>query len=174
LPELTGRPFVGGLDPDAGVEHTFAGLTGATLAGRPLADCTDADLERFCRRYNVGWVVAWSPAVRQRLRDWPLARPVAELHDGGPGWLFELDRPRTLVLKGKARVVQADWQRIALADAEPEDGQLVLSLHHHPGWRVLPSDVRVERDPDVDDPVPFLRLRLPGPLLRLTLIWEGP
>jgi hypothetical protein len=36
---------------------------------------------------------------------------------------------------------------------------------------VSPSDVRVERHPDPDDPIPFLRLRLPGPVLRLTLTW---
>ena len=37
-----------------------------TMAGvhaRPLAEWSDADLEEFCRRYNVGYVVCWTPAV---------------------------------------------------------------------------------------------------------------
>jgi hypothetical protein len=172
LPLWTGRHFLGGLDPDAGVEHVFAALGEESLAGRPLADWTDAELDRFCARYNVGWVVAWSPAAVERFDRWPRARRLAAVRDGESGWLFALDRPRSFVLKGRAKLVQADAQRVALADVVPEDGVIVLSLHHHDGWHVMPPDVVVERDPDVDDPIPFLRLRLTGPLSRLTLTWE--
>jgi hypothetical protein len=172
LPVWTGRQYLGGLDPEAGVEHVFAALGEEGLAGRPLADWADAELERFCRRYNVGWVVCWSPGAVERFTAWPLARRLGPVRDGDAGWLFALDLPHSFVLKGRARVVQADWQRVALADVVPEDGQVVLSLHHHAGWHVMPPDVRVERDLDVDDPIPFLRLRVNGPLSRLTLTWE--
>src|SRR5262249_47634260 len=57
LPLLTERSFIGGLDADAGIEHTACGLTEGTLAGRPLEDWKNEDLTRYCKRYNVGWVV---------------------------------------------------------------------------------------------------------------------
>jgi hypothetical protein len=173
LPELTGRAFLGGLDPYAGVEHAFAGLRHGNLADRPIASWTDADLEAFCRRYNVGWVVSWTPAVEARLRAWSAISEVAALNHGGRGRLFAVNRAPAFVIKGKAQVDQADWRRVALSNVEPENGEIVLSLHHHAGWRVVPNTVRVERDPDPYDPIPMLRLRLPGPIMRLTLTWEG-
>ena len=39
---------------------------------------------------------------------------------------------------------------------------------------VAPSNVRVERELDPFDPIPLLRLRLPGPVMRLTLTWDEP
>jgi hypothetical protein len=173
LPGLTGRAFVGGLDPDAGIEHAYAGLTDETLAGRPLGDWTDAELEDYCRRYNVGWVACWSQAAAQRFRAWPAAAEVARLHDGGPGVLFAVHRPLSFALKGQARWLGADRQRIVLGDVVPEDGEVVLSLHYQAGLQASPGRVVVERELDPHDPIPFVRLRLPGPVARVTLTWEG-
>ena len=39
LPVLTGRSFIGGLDPDAGIEHIQAGLVNQALDGRPVSSC---------------------------------------------------------------------------------------------------------------------------------------
>jgi hypothetical protein len=174
LPALTGRAFIGGIDPAGEIEHSFPRMAGGLLAGRPLARWSDDDLARYCRRYNVGWVAAWSRPAVARWRAHPAAREAARLRDGGEGVLFVLDRPAAFVLKGRARVVQADWRRVALADVEPEDGELVLSLHGQSGWRVVPAGPVVERDPDADDPVPMLRLRLAGPAACLMLVWDGP
>ena len=171
LPGLTQRAFLGGLDPADGVEHLFARLTATTLAGRPLAEWSDSDLEEFCRRYNVGYVVCWTPATAERLRRWSLAETLVPVREASDGWLLAIKRTPSFVLKGKAKIIQMDETRIALADVEPEDGELVLSLHHQDGFRVAPSSVTIERDPDPFDPIPFLRLRLPGPVVRLTLTW---
>src|SRR5262249_7258545 len=38
LPLLTDRAFVGGLDPDAGIEHATGGLANRMLAGRPVRE----------------------------------------------------------------------------------------------------------------------------------------
>src|SRR5262249_52237392 len=118
LPLLTGRSFLGGLDPDCGLEHAFAGLGGGRLAGRTLAEWSDAELESFCRRYNVGWVVCRTEAAGTRFAAWPPAQLVGPLPDGG--LLFEVGRARSFVLKGRATAVRADWRRIALDDVEAE------------------------------------------------------
>src|SRR5205085_2175349 len=44
LPLLTDRAYLGGLDPESGVEHSFCGMRDGNLNGRPLADWADADL----------------------------------------------------------------------------------------------------------------------------------
>jgi hypothetical protein len=173
LPLWTGRSFLGGLDPDALIEHSYARLGGQLLAGRPLADYSDDDLAEFCRRYNVGWVACWSPAALQRFHDWKAAEPVATLPGhGSAGCLFQVGT-RSFVLKGQARVVRADAQRITLADVVPEDGKVVLSLHYQAGLQVSPGRVQLEREPDPRDPIPFIRLVTPGPVARVTLTWEG-
>src|SRR5205807_6611101 len=64
LPLLTGRAFIGGLDPDGRIEHSHAGFVHAVLAGRPLSQWSETALQEYCRRYNIGWVVVWSrPAL---------------------------------------------------------------------------------------------------------------
>jgi hypothetical protein len=68
--------------------------------------------------------------------------------------------------------VEADFRHVVLEDVVPEDGIVVLSLHYQAGLRVSPSRVRLEREPDAFDPIPFLRLRVAGPVARLTLAWE--
>jgi hypothetical protein len=88
--------------------------------------------------------------------------------------MFAIDRRPSYVLKGRAVVTQMDWKRVALSDIEPdEEGVVVLSLHYHTHWRVTPGYVMIERDVDVTDPVPMIRLRLPGPVSRLTMTWKG-
>jgi hypothetical protein len=178
LPMLTGRAFLGGLDPESGVEHSYCAMCSRQLTGRSLADWSDADLEVFCRWYNVGWVVARSPAAVERWGRYPSARPVARLAEGGaPVVLFALDRPRSFVLGGSATWESADARRVTLTNVVPNaDGEVQLSLHNLEGLRVFPSYVRVEPMPDPTgrDPVHHVRLRLPGPVPRVTLVWENP
>jgi hypothetical protein len=172
LPLLTDRAYLGGLDPDGCIEHAYPSLVDGVLAGRPIADWSDAELEAFCRRYNVGWVVCWSPASIARFQAWKgaaTAAPVA-LEDG-QRYLLTLG-PRSFILKGRARLLRADWQHIALADVIPEDGEVVLSLHYQTGMHVSPSRVQMERDSDPYDPIPLIRLRVPGPVALVALSWE--
>ncbi len=171
LPFLTERSYLGGLDPEGTIEYAYPSLVDGLLAHRPIAEWSDAELETFCRRYNVGWAVCRSLASRARFRAWKGAAHTVELADGH-GCLFTLG-PRSFVLKGQARLLRADWQRIALADVLPEDGEVILSLHYQSGLRVSPGRVQIERDPDPYDPIPLIRLRLPGPAALVTLTWEG-
>lgn len=171
---FTERSFLGGLDPDGRVEHMYARLSNGKLGGKPVADWDDARLRRFIERYNVGWIVCWTPESIQRFRALPEAKAIADVKDGDAGVLFALDRKRTFFLKGRGKWVQADWQRIALADVVPVDGEIVLSMHYQSKMRVAPFYVQFERELDLDDPIPLIRLRVPGPIARLSIVWDNP
>jgi hypothetical protein len=182
LPLLTDRAFVGGLDAEAGIEHTAAGLTDRGLAGKALAEVRDDDLAQFCARYNVGWVVCWSPAVVDRLRSWSGAEYTAAVPDdrGGPdGCLFTVRRRHSFVLVGSAQWLKADARQIVLGDVVPRKaqghGEVVLSLHHQAGLRVTPSRVRLVEpspNPNDQDAIPFIRLQVDEPVARVTLTWD--
>jgi hypothetical protein len=181
LPGLTGRAFLGGLDDDAGIEHSFCGLRYGKLNGRPLGEWSDADLATFCHWYNVGWVVCRSPGAAERWGRFPIARPVARLKEGGqPVVVFALDRPRSFVLCGSARWEEATPKRITLSDVHPDaHGEVHLSLHHGEGLRVYPSYIKFQDrdtlpDPTGRDPIDHVRLRLPGPVPLITIVWEHP
>jgi hypothetical protein len=172
LPVLTGRSFIGGLDPNAGIEHTATGLVDQYLADRLLRDWTDEQLREYCERYNVGWVVCWTPGATERFRSWLGYDPVAELEDGGKGSLFALKRRPNFALTGSAKWVEADARHIVLEDVRPVDGQVVLSLHYLTGMRATPDRVTLERAQNASDRIPLVRLRVKEPVARLTLVWD--
>jgi hypothetical protein len=173
LPLLTGRSFVGGLDPDAGIEHTAGGLADGALCGKSLDDWADDELSDYCERYNIKWVVCWSPRAAERFVRWPGAEAdAAALSDGGDGRLFTLKRTPAVALRGSARCLTADAGRIVLTDVTPAGGEVVLSLHYQSGLRATPSRVRVERHADPREAVPFVRLVLDEPAPVVTLTWE--
>jgi hypothetical protein len=183
LPMLTDRAYLGGLDHDAGMEFSFCGLREGRLNGRPLAEWTDAELAKFCWWYNVGWVVCRSPAAADRWGRLPMAKPMARLKEGGqPVVVFALDRPRSFVLTGSARWEGATPTRITLTDVVPDaSGYVTLSLHSDQGLRVYPSYILRDRDrsasvpdPTGHDPINHVRLQVPGPVPRVTLVWENP
>src|SRR5262249_29341771 len=156
--------FLGGLDPQAQIEHAYASLTDGVLAGKPLAEWLDkGELLEFCRRYNVGWIVCRSASSAAQLRKWPAAEEQLAL-GGGQGFLFAVKRPLSFTLKGQARWLSADAERIVLADVVPENGEVVLSLHFQEGLRASPGRVQVEPDRlYVGDNIAFVRLSLTAP-----------
>jgi hypothetical protein len=187
LPLLTGRPFVGGLDPDLSIEHTASGLADQALVGRPLEDWTDADLDVYCDHYNIGWVVCWTPRARHRFDDYARqgrAEPTTELPDadgGSGGCLFTLRRRHSYALKGSVGGMSADSRRIVLSEVTPEmtpeGGVVELSLRYQTGLRVFPSRVHLDvpKETPENDPVVtlrFVRLRLDEFVPRVTLTWD--
>jgi hypothetical protein len=174
LATFTERPFLGGLDARGRVEHMQARLVDGKLGGKSLAEWDDAHLKQFVERYNLGWAVCWTPESIARFSSLPFAKPLAAINDGEPGVLFALERKPSYFLKGRGTWVQADGERIALADIEPENGEIVLSMHFQSNLRVSPAFVQIERDLDLDDPIPLIRLRVPGPVARLTIVWDNP
>jgi hypothetical protein len=174
FPLWTDRYFLGGLDPDAAIEHSYASFMDQNLAGRPVIHWSDAQLEEFCRRYNVGWIVCWSPAAKARIGTWKKADPIVHLGERKEGCVYAIRRPHTFALRGKAKLIHADCRHITLADVVPQEGKVVLSLHYQADLRASPSRALVEREPDPNDPIPFIRLNVSGPVARLTLTWEEP
>lgn len=176
IPHQTGVPCLGGIDPDACVEHLFCGLREGKLAGRGFADWTDHDRAQYCRQYNVGWVLCRSAEAVAWWACDPAARVVRP--PDVDGWvLYELDRPRSFVLAGVATVERADARQLVLTDLVPnEHGDVILSFHHQRELRVAPPTVWLDPDPakDAFDPIPFVRLKLFGPVSRVTLTWEHP
>jgi hypothetical protein len=176
LPLLTGRSFIGGLGPDAGIEHAACGLVEETLAGRPAAHWSDAELRDYCERYNVGWVVCWPGEAQRRLAAWAAVTPLP-LPGGDGACLLTVPRPHSYTLRGAAQWLAADAHRVVLADVVPQrsglgDGQVWLSLHYHAGMRVAPGRVRLERVELVGDSIPFVRLRVSEPVPRVTITWD--
>jgi len=174
VPSRLSRPCIGALDLEGILEHSGISLRCGWLAGRPLAAWTDTELSEYCRRYNVGWVVCSSQEARQRFNSWPLAVALP-LPPEAEGWhVFALRRPFSFVLKGSAKVYEADARRVTLADVSPEEGEVVLSVHFQAGWHVRPGWIRIERDDYAHDSISLVRLRLPGPVGRVTLTWANP
>jgi hypothetical protein len=171
LPILTGRCFIGGLIPDATIEHSFAQLVDQNLAGRPMANWSDAELSLFCRRYNIAWVLCRSTQVRARFQKLGGSQESALAPKKGEMSLVPL-KAATYFLRGQGRVLRADIRQIALADLVPDDGTVILSLHYQQGMQASPGRVQIEKEPDAQDPVPFVRLRIPGPVARVTLTWN--
>jgi hypothetical protein len=188
LPLLTERAYVGGLDAEAGIDHAANGLIDRVLAGKPVRDRTNEELRDYCERYNVGWVVCWTPAAVERFHMWDQAELTATLPpcgtDDSPGCLFTIRRKLSFALTGEAQWISADAQRIVLGNVVPSRvrsgqsmGQIVLSLHYHAGMRVSPSRVRVEsvESPPKSlpsDAIPFVRLRVDEPVTRVTITWD--
>jgi hypothetical protein len=176
LPIYTGRAYLGGLDTDSEIEHGYCSLSNQQLNGRRLSEWTDVELSEFCRWYNVGWVVCRGGRTAERWQRYPPARAVAQLTDGGhPVLLFALDRPRSFVLAGSATWASADARRIVLTDVRPNaEGVVDLSLHAFEGLKVFPSLVKMDAVKDASDPVGHIRLYAPGPIPRVTIVWERP
>ncbi len=174
LPLLTDRSFVGGLDPGQTFFHAAIGLADKVLQEEPITDCSDATLEQYCTRYNIGWVICFAPDTIKRFEAWSQTEKLAAVQDGDvPGVLFKIKRASlSFALQGHAQIKHADNRYIELADVRPENGVVVLSLHYQDGMRASPSRVQVDRKPDPVDPIGFLRLTMTGPAARVTLTWN--
>ena len=86
-----------------------------------------------------------------------------------------LKRERSFVLSGTAKWEEAGPRRISLTDVVPDaNGAVLLSLHECEGLRVYPSYVKIVAVPDKHDPIKHVRLDMPGPVPRVTLVFEWP
>ncbi len=172
LPLLTDRCFIGGLDPDGFMEHSSISLMNQSLDSQPIATWTDEYLAEYCWRYNVRWIVAWSPSVVQRFENWPLAKKVQSFKDGETGWLFVIDRVPSFALKGNAEFLSCDGRNIVLGNVVPDNGEVVISLHYQAGMRASLPRVQIERAEWGQDRIGFIRLRLAERAAGVTVTWE--
>jgi hypothetical protein len=175
LPRLTQRAYLGGLDPDAAIEHMSCQWYRGLLAQRPLALWTDEERDDYIEKYNISWVLC---RTREGVAFWnryPGATILSTYDDGQPATLIALPRSPSFVLSGTATLERAESTRIVLTNVAPdEDGEVILSLHYQPELRAAPLVVQIEKAQDITDPVPFIKLKVPGPVSRVTLTWEHP
>jgi hypothetical protein len=174
MPRRLSRPFLGGVDLDGVMEHAACALRDGTLAGRAVATWTDAELDAYARRYNIGCVVCTTAESRRRFARWSAAQSVV-LPDAAGSWsIFTLRRPHSYILKGHARQLEINGTRVTMGEVVPDGGEVVLSLHYQERWNVRPAEVQIERELDPYDPIPFIRIRTNGPVGRITLTWDRP
>jgi MFS family permease len=83
LPDLLGddsRMFVGGLYQTAFIQHhRMAAFGDFQLGDRPIDEWKPTEVDEYCRTYNVGWVVCWSPLSRFWFDRYASAKRVATL-----------------------------------------------------------------------------------------------
>ncbi|HEU5117965.1 MAG TPA: hypothetical protein VFT74_15180, partial [Isosphaeraceae bacterium] len=205
LPILLGEaspPFIGGIYHTAFILPNKAASFGDFhLAGELIDTWTPSKLRAYFERYNVGWVVCWSPLSRfwfdrigvvEKVGTIPRystpGRPSLVQSEGeaiarragnsvalkymteGDRFycLYRVDRPHSFFLQGQGRVVRWDWNQVELADVEPSDGAVVLSLHAMETWTTDPP-CRVSPFPMDGDPVPFVKIEMKGPMRKLVL-----
>jgi hypothetical protein len=184
LPLLTGRQFVGGLYHMAFIPHQDAAFGDWKLSGRHIRHWSSRELAEFCERYNIGWIVTWSRASPRKesgqalstevFASLPGCRSVATLprHSSRPDedryTIFELDRPHDYLANGRGRVAHVDYNRIELADLEPEGGRVDLRFHWLSDF-VSDPPVHLERLAISGDRVGFVRIRSDRPIPRLVI-----
>ncbi len=205
LPILLGKkspPFIGGIYHTAFILPNKAASFGDFhLAGDLIDTWTPSKLRAYFERYNVGWVVCWSPLSRfwfdrigvvEKVGTIPRystpGRPslvqsegeaiarragnavaVEYMSEGDRFYsLYRVDRPHSFFLQGKGRVARWDWNEVELADLEPSDGAVVLSLHAMETWTTDPP-CRVSPFPVDGDPVPFVKIEMEGPMHKIVL-----
>ena len=83
--------------------------------------------------------------------------------------IYRVDRPRSYFLKGRGRIVDVGPDRVELADVEPENGAVVVSLHWIDTWQSEPP-LTLRPEPNPPDPVDFVRIEADRPIPRLLLI----
>lgn len=171
LPHHVERAFVGGLGRGEAVsiEPLQVRLTQGTLLGKPIEQWSLSDLNDFAQDWNIGWVAAFHGESIHRWLAVPQATVVADLPYGGK--LIRLPRRFSYCKQGKANISFPSERRITLTDLAPEDGQIVLSLHHHSTMRAINKNAVLKTWQHAYDGIPMLRIRLSTPMERLTIEW---
>jgi hypothetical protein len=174
LPIFTSRQFIGGQYQTAPLLHHHASFGDFHLAGRPIIDYSPASLVEFLERYNIGWVICWSPQARAVFDAFTAAERCAVLprHTSRPTEnryvIYRFKRDRSYFAQGSGRVTAVDLNRIELGALVPTAGRVVLRYH----WLdTLRSEPVVPLEPVTigDDPVGFIGIRTDRPIERLVL-----
>jgi hypothetical protein len=174
LPILTGRTFVGGQYNETPLQHHYAAFGDFTLGGRRIDRWSGGDLQAFFERYNIGWIVCWSPASTAVFNSLTALAPEGEIarHTSRPTerkyHLYSVRRTHSFMERGRGGIEGADLNRISVRKLEPADGLAVLRFHWLPTLAAVPA-VGLEPVQVGADPVPFIGVRTDHPIERLTI-----
>ena len=154
-----GREFVGGPFP-----HLFyAGFTDGALFGADIDSLAPRHLTELLRRYNIGWIVAFSEKSKRSLDASPSVRPLESFDDVKT---YAVDGPHSYFLEGTGVVTARAVGRVELDRLSGPS--VVLKYHYVPGLRAVPP-TEIVPFPVEGDPTPFVRLVDPPPRLVLRL-----
>lgn len=156
LPLLVQRELIGGPLPNAFIVHHRVSFEDGRLCGRPIEEMTDAEISEVLRRYNVGWIAAWSAAAKQRLARQPGVNAAEEF---GSVRCFRVASPPGYFLEGSGRV-EASWNRLRLSGLSSTTGRVVVSYHWVDGLASTPP-VRLVRVDTAGDPAGFIGIEDP-------------
>ena len=157
----TGHSSAGSTQKGASSTCTPA-FTMASWAANRFKKCRSGSCCNFAIATTSAGSLAGRPNRSSIFADARSPSPSPTLKDGGEGVLFAIERKPSYFLKGSGQWVEASTERIALADIVPENGEIILSMHYQSNMRVSPGYVQIERDLDLNDPIPFIRLRRPA------------
>ncbi|HMO35552.1 MAG TPA: hypothetical protein PKA06_05880, partial [Gemmatales bacterium] len=165
------RNFVGGLGraEQVLIEPLQVRLASGNLLGKPIEHWSLNDLHSLVNDWNIGWVAAFHPETIQRWLRYPDSEVVAALP--GTGQLIKLKRYGQYCKQGYVRWQTQTRRQIVFTDLMPENGHIVLSLHHHLGMRLLNSKARIETWQQSFDGIPMIKIKIPEPMERLTITW---
>jgi hypothetical protein len=95
--------------------------------GRPIREVMATDWLHGFDLYNVGWVIAHSPQLKQAMDALPAAKAVARFESVQ---VYKIERPLSFIQSGSGRIVARGFNRLEVADASGP--QLVLKYHWLP------------------------------------------
>lgn len=154
---LDGRLYASGFHPILYSRYAYPDFVQGRLAGRPIEEATDAFLRDYMEVYNVSWVVAWSPVAKARFRRSPELfepwREIAYLE------VFRVRREPSFFLVGQGEI-ETGINRVRLWNVRPEQGRIVLSLHHFPYLRTEGGGEMARRI-YLEDPQGFIEVKDP-------------
>lgn len=171
LPGMIERFWVGGMGraEQVLIDPMQVRLTQGSLLSKPMEQWSVSDLNALVADWNIGWIAAFHPESILRWKAYPGAEVVAEMPNGGK--LFQLTRPFSFCRQGQARWSFPATRRMTLTNLVPENGHVVLSLHYHVSMRTMNNKASLDTWQQAFDGIPMLKIRLPGPMERLTIEW---
>ncbi|MBN1357020.1 hypothetical protein JXA40_12230 [bacterium] len=158
VPLRTGRQLIGGPWPYMFIKSHIVDYHEGVLLGRPIERYLPEEFEAIANAYNLGWVICWSDRSRLFFDDLPSGIVREEVL--GDFVTYRLARSHSYILNGSGKV-RADFNRLAVDQAQSEDGEYLLSYHYVPGLKALPMGfIKPELLPGL--PLPFIRVRGTG------------
>jgi len=163
LPHLTGRQLIGGPINLYNDRHHFAEFHSGKIFKKDSQSLSDEQLRSYLNLYNIGAVVAFDPALIQRLQSIPGLVTIDQRI--GPVHLMKVNQPLSWFIEGEGEV-QVGFNRLDLSHLK---GQVVILKYHWIEGLTGSSPVKTEPVKMLDDPIPFIKLINPPPAVTLRI-----
>lgn len=158
LPLLTGREVVSPPLPQLELHVATIEFLDGKLAGKPIGLLPVESFMEYLDRYNVRWIICFSPQAIRYLERLP--KPYLHREDViGPFVCYKVNRPSNFFLKGSGKV-SAQFNRLSLKQVKADGDEVILKYHWVPVCRTVPERP-IGREPLEGDPLGFIRIEDP-------------